>query len=519
MIFTKGKCKTCGVVFGEAGYNISGQIREREIKAIRSDTSTGPDQLPAKYLKLVAEHIAGPLTHIINSFIKILSFPDAWKVARISPIPKVSHPVKNADMRPISILPVLSKVFEKLVHRQAVKFIESRTIFKENISGYRKGHSTTTVRLGIRDDILHAMKRGELTLMILADFSKAFNTIRYKTVLRKLRHLGFSNEYLIWTINYLSGRRHFVQDDDNVSDRCNVNFGVPQGSIMGPLNFNLYVEDMETRINAKCHQYADDTTIYMHCRPENIESTVTALQSNVTKLEHWAKDASLVLNPSKTKLMLMSTPQLSCCHSLDNVRVRVQIWSAPARPNYLVPTFTSTSSGKTMKAIGSSCYATLATLRKLKHVLPFNLRKTIAQSLVLSKLYYNDVIYHALPDYLQKRLQSIQKAAASFVVGRYASQDDVLSLNWLPIQEQRQLNLLTLVHKALYSPFRPRYLRLKVYSPPRNLRFTCGTQVEIPLIANTFQDHAATLFNKLPRNLSREVQRLLLTKAKTTRSC
>ena len=90
-----------------------------------------------------------------------------------------------------------------------------------------------------------------------------------------------------------------------------------------------------------------------------------------------------------------------------------------------------------MKAIGSSCYATLATLRKLKHVLPFNLRKTIVQSLVLSNVYYNDVIYHALPDYLQKRLQSIQKAAASFVVGRYASLDDVLSFNWLPIQEAK----------------------------------------------------------------------------------
>ena len=93
-------------------------------------------------------------------------------------------------------------------------------------------------------------------------------------------------------------------------------------------------------------------------------------------------------------------------------------------------------------------------------MLPFNLRKTIVQSFVLSKLYYHDVIYHTLPDYLQKRLQIIQKAVAGFVVGRYVSLDDVLSLNWLPIQEQRQLHLL--VHKALYSPFWPRYLCLKV---------------------------------------------------------
>ena len=140
-------------------------------------------------------------------------------------------------------------------------------IFKENISGHQKGHSTTTVLLGIRDGILHAMKRGQLTLMILADFSKAFDTIRYKTVLRRFSHLRLSKEHLIWTVNYLSGRQHFVQIDDKVSDRCNVSFGVLQGSIMGPLIFNLYVKDMEMRINAKCHQYADDTTIYMHERP------------------------------------------------------------------------------------------------------------------------------------------------------------------------------------------------------------------------------------------------------------
>ena len=208
------------------------------------------------------------------------------------------------------------------------------------------------------------MKRGELTLTILADLSKAFDTIRYKTILRKLSHLGFSKDYLIWTINYLSGRQHFVQTDDKVSDRCNVNFGVPRGSIMGPLIFNLYVEDMEMRINAKRHQYADDTTIYMHCRLENSESTVSALQKNVTELEHWAKDANLVLNPSKTKLMLLSTPQLSHCHSLNNVRVHVQI-----EGNTLERVNTSKLLGShfhqhlkwedNVKAIGSSCYATI----------------------------------------------------------------------------------------------------------------------------------------------------------------
>jgi hypothetical protein len=133
----------------------------RETKGIRSDTSTGPDQLSAKYLKIVAQLTAGPLTHIINSFVAVSSFPVAWKVARITPIPKSNNSNSNSNMRRIS------KVFERLTHYQLVEHIDSQKLLKENISGFRKGHSTTTVLIDIRDDVLRAMKRGEVTLMVL----------------------------------------------------------------------------------------------------------------------------------------------------------------------------------------------------------------------------------------------------------------------------------------------------------------------------------------------------------------
>ena len=213
-----------------------------------------------KFIKPVTDIIAGPLTHIINTFIEISSFPEAWKIARITPIPKNESIASEADMRPISILPVLSKVFERLVHQQVLSFIDSHNLLKDNISGFRKGQSTTTVLLRIKDDIIKAMKRGEITLMVLADFSKAFDT-KYKTVLKKLDYLGFSKSFLNWTIEYLADRRHFVQIDDKTSDRSRVNFGVPQRSIMGPLIFNLYVADLHVHVNMQCHQYADDTTL------------------------------------------------------------------------------------------------------------------------------------------------------------------------------------------------------------------------------------------------------------------
>ena len=164
----------------------------QEIKGLRADCSTGPDQMPVKFLKPVAESLAGPLTYIINSCIKASYFPEAWKIARISPIPKVNQPKTEHDYRPISILPALSKVFERLVSHQVNAYIKDLALFNDSITGFRKGHSTTTTLLGIRDDIMRAMRRGEVTLMVLADYSKAFDTINFKSVIHKMHSMGFS---------------------------------------------------------------------------------------------------------------------------------------------------------------------------------------------------------------------------------------------------------------------------------------------------------------------------------------
>ena len=183
---------------------------------------------------------------------------------------------------------------------------------------------------------------------------------------------------------------------------------------MGPLIFKLYVKYLESHINTKCHQYVDHTTLYTHCKPENLQSTVIDLQETITELEEWTKDANLILNPTKTKLMVLSTAQLSSFHSLEKGSVDIQI-----NGNTLERVSTSKLLGchvhqhlkweDNVKSSASSCYSTLAMLRKLKNILPFNLRKNIVQALVLSRLYYHDVIYHSLPDYLQKRLQGYRK--------------------------------------------------------------------------------------------------------------
>ncbi len=161
---------------------------EKSINLLRADCSTGNDKIPTKYIKPVSEYLISPLTHIINASIDESTFPTDWKISRICPIPKVPNPTSLAEYRPISILPVLSKVFERIILEQLTEHIQAKSIYLEMQSGFRKCHSTTTLLLKLKDNIKQAMREGEVTLAIFADFSKAFDTVDYKTLLAHLNH-------------------------------------------------------------------------------------------------------------------------------------------------------------------------------------------------------------------------------------------------------------------------------------------------------------------------------------------
>ena len=138
---------------------------------------------------------------------------------------------------------------------------------------FPKGHSIITALLGIRDD-LRAIKRGEVSLMVFADYSEAFDTVCFKTVLTKMYALGFSNEFLTWMVHYLSDRRQFVQIDDKTSSIEIVLFGVPQGPILGSSTFNLCVSDLQKHIKCPCCQYVDDTTFLVLSKTNDLANAV-----------------------------------------------------------------------------------------------------------------------------------------------------------------------------------------------------------------------------------------------------
>ena len=379
------------------------------------------------------------MVHIINTSIDQEIFPKQWKISRVCPIPKTDNPTSIKDYRPISVLSVLSKVYERVILNQLCSFIETQNLYNINQSGFRKGHSTNTLLLKLRDDIRTAMNRSEVTLSVLIDYSKAFDTIDHRILLEKLQNMNFVKNIKI-ICSYLIERYQYVQIEDKKSSLLPMFFGVPQGSILGPVLFNLYIAELAGRTYSKTIQYADDTTLYRHCKISTLHECVFAIQKDVEKLLSWSQQNNLIFNCDKLQSILFSSSRLSSKHNLEDssvlIRCSGQSIQQKANVKLLGVIFDQHLTWiDQINNIIRSTHGTLRVLRKFSRFTPMKVRKTLAEALILSKINYCNVVYGQLPKYLINRLQRVQNTTVGYVFGRYAKMLDIINLNWLPIRK------------------------------------------------------------------------------------
>ena len=482
------------------------------MKKLKNDCSSGYDNIPIRYLKPVSEYLVSPLVHIINNSIDRNIFPDKWKIARVSPVPKIDQPIKLKDYRPISILPVLSKVYERVILYQLCDFIERNSVYRPNQSGFRKGHSTTTLLLKLRDDIIEAMSKSEVTLSILIDYSKAFDTIDHSTLIEKLKKLNFSNSSLKIIMSFLSNRQQFIQVNDKISPTQAIHFGVPQGSILGPVLFNLSVTELSDQISSYSIQYADDTTVYRRSKIRDILQCINEVETDIETLANWSTNHNLLFNSDKLQYIIFCSSRLASYHKFCmNYSYRICCSKKSIEQKDVVKLLgihfdKNLTWCDHINQIIKSTHATIRALRNFQRFTPFKVRKSLAEALIMSKITYSIAVFGQIPDYLLNRLQRIQNIAAGYVLNRYASLKDVLELQWLPMKEYIQFNVTKLVHKAFYDGQWPSYLNVEKIPQNRGLRSqNDGTKVDFGL-SKTFQDQAK-VFNDLPQNI-REIKDL-----------
>ena len=271
------------------------------LNKLPNKNSCGYDNFSTKITKALKDSLINPLTLIINQILNTGVFPSQLKIAKVIPIFKKDDNNIFNNYRPILLLPVLSKVVEKVICSLINNFFITNNLFYDSQYGFRPGHSTEYAAIEITDRIIAAMDKNNIPLNVYLDLSKAFDTLDHAILLEKLSHYGIRGNPLKLISSYLENRQQFVEFRNSKSSILQISTGVPQGSILGPLLFLIYINDFPSASSYfNFIMYADDTTLYSNINSPNenniIRLTETKINTELANINEWLKINKLSLN-------------------------------------------------------------------------------------------------------------------------------------------------------------------------------------------------------------------------------
>ena len=277
---------------------------KKEILTLNNKKASTNGSIPVTILKQTLDTYIVKLTNTINHSILINEFPDNLKKGEVIPIYKKNDPLKKDNYRPVTLLSHLSKVFERIMHKQIYAFMENK--LSKYLTGFRKNHGTQHSLASMLENWKNALDKGEYVCALFMDLSKAFDTINHDLMLAKLEAYGFSNNSLQFMHNYLKNRKQRVQLNNSFSKMGKVKVGVPQGSIIGPLLFNIFINDFIYFIeHCNISNYADDNTMYGIGKDK--ETTKFLLDLDFQTVAKWFYANAMVLNPEKCHYMCLGS--------------------------------------------------------------------------------------------------------------------------------------------------------------------------------------------------------------------
>jgi retron-type reverse transcriptase len=482
------------------------------IGSIKS-TSVGADDMNLSFIKLILEFSLHSITHIINFSLTSSTFPSIWKKAYVIPLPKKPAPASESDYRPISILPVLSKIIEKVVHRQLSDFLDSNAVLSPLQSGFRSGHSTTTALVRVTDDIRYAMDNRKITLLVLLDFSSAFNTVDFDILIARLKQYNLSNAAISWFESYLRDREQCVRVKSTFSDWLPLVAGVPQGGILSPLLFSIFINTVVQCLDFSHHLYADDLQIYSHFENEQTDSAIAQMNSELSRIALWAKQCGLLLNPSKSQAILIGSSRLLSkidISSLPALRLNgSEITISSQVKNLGIILDKHLSWQPQLNEVSRRLFFRFFSLRKYQNLLPISTKILLCQSLLLPIFDYADVAFLDITQEQLLRLERLQNVCIRFIFG-LRKYDRVTQfrneLRWLTMAQRRDLHILSLLYSVLFNPSAPYYLRSSFTSlASHGLPLRSGARgiLQIPthrsnFFSSSFTARAARLWNEQP---------------------
>ncbi|XP_054286102.1 uncharacterized protein LOC129002380 [Macrosteles quadrilineatus] len=298
-------------------------VTVREVKdAINKITSmaVGIDEITISMIKMVSPYCIEAVTHLLNVSLATGVFPDNWKEAILIPLAKVGAPSSLADLRPISVLPALSKVLETIVVSQLVEFLELETIIPATQSGFCRGYSTSTALLLLCDDVIKARAEKRCTSLAMLDFSQAFDSIDHDLLLAMMYHYRFDQQVVSWFHSYLNGRCQKTKVGSEISAPLQKSKGVPQGSCLGPVLFTLFAVSMGRDLrHCRLYSYADHAQLVFQHDADPANQAVSDFNSDLDSVFAWSMSHGIKLNRDKCSLVTFSVSRIVRSEPLSGV--------------------------------------------------------------------------------------------------------------------------------------------------------------------------------------------------------
>lgn len=420
------------------------------IQNMKISSSPGDDGINSKFLKNTEVYSSIILSRIFEQSLESCTLPDDWKVGKVVPLHKSGNTHCPNNYRPISLTSIPCKLMEHVIYCHIVSFLETNSFFSIHQHGFRKNYSCETQLLAFTNDLFSAMDCLITVDCIFIDFSRAFDTVSHTLLLYKLSKLNLDPNILKWIECFLSNRTQFVTANEHNSPHCPVTSGVPQGSVLGPLLFLVYINDLPDCISSSIKLFADDCVIYRKILEPGDHSV---LQSDLDNISSWCDTWLMKLNPTKCKSMRISRTSnhvLPCDYLLSNVSL-TQVTSY----KYLGIIISDNLSWQNhVDYITSNANRSLGYLRRNFSLAPTNLKLLLYKTLVRSKLEYASSVWDPNINSLILQIEAIQNRSARFILSNYFRTASVSSMKTnlgLPdLSLRRKISRLCLFHKIYH---------------------------------------------------------------------
>ena len=473
--------------------------------------STGDDGFSVKLLKDLFCVIGYPLLNIVNTSLETGRVPSLLKISTIIPIPKVASPTKPEQCRPINLLPVVDKILEIIVSEQLREYVEKNNILFVGQSGFRQNHSCETALQFVCAKWRKEISEDNVVLSVFVDLKRAFETIERSLLVKKLYRYGIENNVLKWLEDYLDGRYHRTKIMNKMSSKIASPYGVPQGSVLGPLLFIIYVNDIHRVLNnSYVNLFADDTVITVAGR--DFDSITNTLNSELDILYDWLCGNKLKLNSDKTKLMVLGSRSLCNKFLSENYTIKINECTIEKVDQIkylgvmLDPQLTFSHQVNYMcKKIGKK----IGFFRRIAANLTQWSKLLIYNTIIYPHFTYCASLLIACNNQEIGRVQLLQNKAMRIVLNcnSYTSVKLMLStLNWLSVEQSIKKANLVLVYKIINGKV-PTYLQmLKKRRDIHNYNIRSKNNYDIELVKKSFLQgslfhEGLRLFNAMPNDI------------------